>query len=169
LVWPKKSDLSSPIQANVEIKNQELIVQFSVHSGPLNAKKHLIQGEYPYMFDVVEVFVTTTDSFFPYYEFELSPYNQTFQVEIDDLKKPFRGNVERGLVSSARIVAGGWQGEMHIPLPPQVSIEQVRGNIYGIVGKKPKRSYWSAFLPQQTKPNFHQPQFFRSLAECGEP
>ena len=38
--------------------------------------------QFPYMFDVVELFVTFSETGFPYYEFEVSPYNQTFQVRI---------------------------------------------------------------------------------------
>ena len=86
-------------------------------SAPLNAKKTLGPKQYPYMFDVVEVFVTVSETGFPYYEFEVSPYNQTFQVRIVK-GKPFQDGVDLGLVSSAKIVPGGWTAEMKIPLKP---------------------------------------------------
>jgi hypothetical protein len=169
LNWPKSSSLKSPIQAHVDIQNDELVVQFEVHTPTINAKPKLASNEHPYMFDAVEVFVTTSDTHFPYYEFEISPYNEKFEVEIDSLKIPFINGVDRQITTSTTIVHGGWVGEIHYPLDKDTPPEKVVGNLYGIVGKRPKRTYWSAFLPNQPKPNFHQPDFFQPLANCGEP
>lgn len=166
LVSPKKSALVIPVEAGLRVNGNELIVQFDVHTPTVNAKPELGPGEFPYMFDAVEIFVTASETNFPYYEYELSPYNQTFQVAILDLKKPFLENANLGLKSSVTKTEEGWQGEMHIPLPAGTDPKKLRGNLYAILGKKPNRSYWSAFLPPQAKPNFHQPQFFAPLEKC---
>src|SRR4051812_36651263 len=77
LVAPAKSALKKPVQARVSLSDEILTVSFAV-SAPLNARKTLGPKQYPYMFDVVELFVTLSETGFPYYEFEVSPFNQTF-------------------------------------------------------------------------------------------
>jgi hypothetical protein len=121
------------------------------------------------MFDVVEVFVTFSETGFPYYEFEASPYNQTFQVKIVSHNQPFQEDIDLGLVSAAAIVPGGWTAELKIPLKPlgwDGDPRKIRGNLYSILGRAPKRSFWSSFLPAATKASFHQPQFFQPLLQC---
>jgi hypothetical protein len=167
LVAPATSVLKKPVQAKVSLAGDTLIASFSV-SAPLNARKTLGPKQYPYMFDVVEVFVTVSESGFPYYEFEVSPFNQPFQVKIVK-GKPFQDGVELGLMSSAKIVPGGWTAEMKIPLKSlgwDGDPGKIRGNLYSVLERAP-RSYWSSFLPKAKKPNFHQPQFFQPLLQCG--
>lgn len=166
LVFPKKSPLTHPVSASVQIKDQTLIAHFDVQTDSIHAKPELKAGEYPYMFDVVEVFFTASESGYPYYEFELSPYNQTLQVEVVDPKKPFIENADLGLTTSVALTKGGWQGTLRIPLPAGADFKNLRGNLYAILGQKPLRSYWSTFLGKQSKPNFHQPQFFQPLVQC---
>lgn len=167
LVAPAKSVLRKPVQAKVALAGDSLTASFSV-SAPLSAKKTLGPKEYPYMFDVVEVFLTVSETGFPYYEFEVSPFNQTFQVGIVK-GEPFQEGVDLGLVSSAKIVPGGWTAEMKIPLTPlgwDGDPGKIRGNLYSILERKP-RSYWSAFLPKAKKAVFHQPKFFKPMLQCG--
>jgi hypothetical protein len=167
LVAPAKSVLKKPVQARVSLAGDILTASFSV-SAPLNAKKTLGPNEHPYMFDVVEVFVTVSETGFPYYEFEVSPFNQNFQVKKAE-GKPFQNDVELGLVSSAKFVPGGWTAEMKIPLKPlgwDGDPAKIRGNLFSILERKPQ-SYWSAFLPKAKKAIFHQPKFFKPLLQCG--
>jgi Carbohydrate family 9 binding domain-like len=168
LVAPATSVLKHPVEAFATLANDTLTVHFSVSTPSLNAKQTLAPGEYPYQFDVVELFVTFSSSGFPYFEFEVSPYNQTFQVRIISTKEHQEG-VDLGLTSAASIVSGGWNAEMKIPLKPMGwdgDCAKIRGNFYSTLGKSP-RSYWSAFLPKAAKPNFHQPQYFKPLLTCG--
>ena len=167
LVAPARSALKKPVQARVSLAGDILTASYSV-SAPLNARKTLGPKQYPYMFDVVEVFVTVSETGFPYYEFEVSPFNQPFQVKIVE-GKPFQDGVNLGLVSSAKIVPGGWTAEMKIPLKPlgwDGDPGKIRGNLYSILERKPK-SYWSSFLPKAKKVVFHQPKFFKPLLQCG--
>ena len=168
LVTPATSSLKNPVEAHVSLTDDALITRFSVLGPTLNAKKVLGPNEYPYQFDVVELFVTFSDSGFPYYEFEVSPYNQTFQVRIVSAKKHQEG-VDLGLTSTAAVVTGGWNAELTIPLKPlgwDGDPSKIRGNFYSILGQGRSRSYWSAFLPKAKKPNFHQPQYFQPLPSC---
>jgi hypothetical protein len=167
LVTPVTSALTNPVGAHVSLSDDVLIAGFSVLAPSLNAKKVLAAAEYPYQFDVVELFVTFSDSGFPYYEFEVSPYNQTFQVRILSAKQHQEG-VYLGLTSTATMAAGGWNAELKIPLKSlgwDGNPEKIRGNFYSTLGKSP-RSYWSTFLPKAKKPDFHQPQYFQPLLSC---
>jgi hypothetical protein len=166
LVAPATSALKNPVEAHVSLADDALIARFSVRAPSLNAKKALARGEYPYQFDVVELFLTFSGSGFPYYEFEVSPYNQTFQVRIVSAKQHQEG-VDLGLTSTATMVAGGWNAELKIPLKSlgwDGDASKIRGNLYSILGRA--RSFWSTFLPKATKANFHQPQYFRPLLSC---
>ena len=168
LVAPAKSALNKPVQANASLANDILAVSYSVTAPSLNARKILGPRQYPYMFDVVELFVTFSETGFPYFEFEVSPYNQTFQVKIVSLTEPFQEGIDLGLVSEATLRPGGWTADLKIPLKAlgwDGDPRTIRGNFYSVLERAP-RSYWSAFLPPARKPNFHQPQFFQPLLQC---
>jgi hypothetical protein len=166
LVAPSRSVLRKPVQVKAALADDMLTVSYAVKA-PLNAKKVLGPKQFPYMFDVVELFVTFSESGFPYFEFEVSPFNQTFQVRIPGGGKPFQEGVDLGLVSSATLVPGGWTAELKIPLKPlgwDGDPTKIRGNFYSILGKP--QSFWSSFLPKAKTANFHQPKFFQPLLQC---
>src|SRR5579862_537940 len=117
LVAPATSALKNPVQVRTSLTDDALVANFAISSPVLNAKKVLAPAEHPYQFDVVEVFATLSDSGFPYFEFEVSPYNQTFQVRIVSKKEHHEG-VDLGLTSTAAISRGGWTAELKIPLKP---------------------------------------------------
>jgi hypothetical protein len=167
LVAPVKSVLKKPVEVKASLTDDILTVSYSV-TAPLNAVKVLGPKQYPYMFDVVELFVTFSDTGFPYFEFEVSPFNQTLQVNVVSRTR-HREGVDLGLVSSATIVPHGWTAELKIPLKSldwDGDSSKIRGNFYSILERAP-RSYWSSFLPKAKKPDFHQPQFFQPLLQCG--
>jgi hypothetical protein len=169
LVAPAKSVLKNPVQVRASLAGDTLTASYSVSAPSLNAKKILGPQQFPYMFDVVELFVTFSETGFPYYEFEVSPFNQTFQVRIISHTQPFQEGIDLGLVSAAKILPGGWTAELKIPLKPlgwDGDPGKIRGNFYSILERAPKRSFWSSFLPKAKKANFHQPQFFQPLLQC---
>jgi len=169
LVAPAKSVLKNPVRVRASLAGDALTASYSVSAPSLNAKKILGPQQFPYMFDVVELFVTFSETGFPYYEFEVSPFNQTFQVRIISHTQPFQEGIDLGLVSAAKILPGGWTAELKIPLKPlgwDGDPGKIRGNFYSILERAPKRSFWSSFLPKANKANFHQPQFFQPLLQC---
>ncbi|SHH34459.1 hypothetical protein [Bradyrhizobium erythrophlei] len=169
LVAPAKSVLKNPVRVRASLAGDALTASYSVSAPSLNAKKILGPQQFPYMFDVVELFVTFSETGFPYYEFEVSPFNQTFQVRIISHTQPFQEGIDLGLVSAAKILPGGWTAELKIPLKPlgwDGDPGKIRGNFYSILERAPKRSFWSSFLPKAKKANFHQPQFFQPLLQC---
>jgi hypothetical protein len=166
LVAPRRSVLEKPVQVKASLAGDTLTASYSV-TAPLNAAKVLGPKQYPYMFDVVELFVTFSETGFPYFEFEVSPFNQTLQVRIVSRARHQEG-VDLGLVSSATLLPHGWTAELKIPLKPlgwDGDVEKIRGNFYSILQRAP-RSYWSSFLPRARTANFHQPQYFQSLLQC---
>jgi hypothetical protein len=167
LVAPAKSVLKKPVQATASLAGDILTAGFSVSSPSLNARKVLGPGQYPYMFDVVELFVTFSETGFPYFEFDVSPFNQTLQVNIVSRTR-HREGVDLGLVSSATILPHGWTAELKVPLKTldwDGDTRKIRGNFYATLERAP-RSYWSSFLPKAKKPDFHQPKFFQPLLQC---
>ncbi|HLJ50563.1 MAG TPA: hypothetical protein VKU01_31335 [Bryobacteraceae bacterium] len=168
LVAPTRSALKNPVQVTASVQSDILTAHFSVASPSLNAKKVLGPKEHPYQFDVVELFVTFSDNGFPYFEFEVSPYNQNFQVRIVSTREHHEG-VELGLTSAATIVTAGWDADLKIPLKFlgwDGDPAKIRGNYYSVLGPAKERSYWSTFLPKSAKPNFHQVQYFKPLLQC---
>lgn len=168
LVAPAHSALKNPVRATISLAGDVLTARFSVSERTLNASKVLGPEEHPYNYDVVELFVTFSSTGFPYYEFEVSPYNQTFQVRIDGPKDRQEG-VDLGLTSTAAISPDGWSAELRIPLKPlgwDGDPHGVRGNFYSILGPGRQRSFWSAYLPKVAKANFHQPKYFKPLLSC---
>ena len=167
LVSPAKSVLKKPVAVRASLAGDVLTAGFSVSSPSMNARKVLGPRQHPYMFDVVELFVAFSETGFPYYEFEVSPYNQTFQVRIVSRARHQEG-VDLGLVSTATLRTDGWSAELEIPLTSlgwDGDPTKIRGNFYAALERAP-RSYWSAFLPKAKQPDFHLPQFFKPLLQC---
>jgi hypothetical protein len=170
LVYPAKSELRDPVAVQFAYANGLLTARFEVRATNINAKSPLEEGEYPYQFDVVELFVSAAGSNnLPYYEFELSPLNQTFQVKVVDPRESYIDGVEMDIRTHTEKTAFGWIGTIEIPLVNLLwtgDIKDVVGNAYAVQGMPHQRSYWSLYLPQQKKPRFHLPEFFRPLLDC---
>lgn len=173
LISPAKSILKNPVDVQFSLAGDTLLARFNVRAKTLNAKPVLGPGEFPFQFDVVEVFVSVEgDARLPYFEFELTPLNQTLQVKILDPKKPFINGVDLGLRTSVERTAWGWIGHMEIPLLAlgwKGDPAMVVGDALAVQGKRPNRSYWSAVLPAMRRPDFHQPKYFRPLLTCEAP
>lgn len=122
--------------------------------------------------DVVELFVSCSReaSRLPYYEFQLSPLGQLFELEILEPRKNINRDFKSGfthLVRRTGVEAGNaWEAEIGIPLERlgwNGDPNGITGNAYAILGPKESRTYWSLFLEQQEKPDFHLPRLFKQL------
>ena len=170
--YPNPTQSSSqPVSVSFTLDRNSLHAHFEVKSSAINARKELGPREYPYMFDVVEVFLSTEGGL-PYYEFELSPFGQSFEVKVLDPKKAFQEGLHMGLATHAVTNSTGWVADFELPLDHldwKGDPAKIVGNAYAILGKKPDRRFYSRSLPVQSKPNFHQPQFFKPLLNCAAP
>ncbi len=158
-----------------DLRGEYFEASFEVKTHDINAKPILGPKEYPYMYDVVEVFISSSAKGYPYFEIELSPFDQTFEVKIVDPHHPFIKNYHLEISTLVTPRANGWRGDIRVPLKSigwDGQPESLIGNAYSVLGRKGHRHYWSAFpLPQTKRPNFHQPQSFLNLLTCspGEP
>jgi hypothetical protein len=118
--------------------------------------------------DVVEVFVSTGGS--GYFEFQVSPLNQGFELRIFEPRKRFDRDFRCAWTHEASVsgAAGAreWSARMSLPLRElgwDGDSGKLRGGAFAILGETPTRGYWSLFLPPQQKPDFHLPAEFRPL------
>jgi hypothetical protein len=158
----------APVTVTFAREGASLLAHFKVTAAAVFAKRQLGRGEYPYDFDVVELFVTNAKSGSPtYYEFEVSPYNQSLQVNVVAPRQEYCFGVKNGFTHKAVITAGGWEAEMNIPLASLgwdgKQPLQLIGNAYAALGEKDQRVYWSLFELPAGKPDFHVPSAFRPL------
>lgn len=116
--------------------------------------------------DVVEVFVRG-DRQSRYFEFQVSPLGQYFELEIFEPRVRTNRSYVSGANFSAAVKEGnGWSASLRIPLKSIMwtgEDEQLVGNAFACLGPVEKRTYWSLFLPEQKKPDFHLPKYFRPL------
>lgn len=163
---PKQTS-SPPVTVQLSIQGELLIASFKVMTTEIFAKKELGPTNYPYEFDVVELFVTCSDAVKPpYFEFEVSPYNQSLQVNVIEPRQEYYFGVKNGFKHSASEVPGGWSAEMRIPLMNigwHGSGHEIRGNAYAALGQGEKRAYWSLFELPPGKPDFHVPAAFKKF------
>ena len=170
LVFPAHGKEGEAVQVNYTLAGKTLVVNFQVSTRDTDPGK--VGDAEIYNGNVVELFVCTTTKSGqmprPYYEFEVSPYNQELQVLIDQDGKFHEHWKTAGFKHSVTLQKGrpGWDATLEIPLgdlgwsgEPAALV----GNTFAIVGGKGVRRFYSAYLPQQTKPNFHQPKFFKPL------
>lgn len=171
LAYPDKSELNSPVTVQFSLEGKTLWADFTVKTPQINALPKLGPNQYPYQKDVVEVFVSVAgmeSEHLPYYEFELSPYDQTFEVQINNPHKRFIEGVHMGIQHSVQRTATGWTARLGIPLEKlhwDGNPAKIIGNAFSVLGTSPDRSYWSLYLPREAKPNFHRPEFFQPLLE----
>ena len=171
LVNPATSTLTEPVQVRYQLINHHLKVSFHVNSPVLHSKDIYSSQDYPFQYDVAEVFLTMDDTSAPrfsYYEFEVTPLGQVYDLRLDVVNGERTGVDIEPIETTALFSSTDWSVSFSIPLDRiggSIDISKLRGNFYTIIGKNP-RSYWSAFLPQQEKANFHKPEFFQPLFDC---
>lgn len=164
---PRSSE-APPAQVSFEVESQLLIARFQVSAKSIFGKKDLGPKEYPYDFDVVEVFVTNSSDAKPkYFEFEVTPYNQGLQVNVIDPRQEFYFGVKDGFEHRAAINVEGWEAELRIPLQT-IGCDarqplRLRGGAFAALGEGASRVYWSLFELPAGKPDFHVPAAFQPL------
>ena len=159
---------TAPVTVTFTRAGDSLLAHFKVTSAAIFAKPRLAHDEYPYDFDVVELFVRNGKSQEPtYYEFEVSPYDQALQVNVREPRQQYYFGVQNGFTHRAVIVPGGWEADMKIPLASLgwdgVGPIELVGNAYAALGEGADRIYWSLFELPPGKPDFHVPAAFKPL------
>ena len=184
LVYPPRSVFKqvAPYQVEVSTRLIEggiLEANFQVRSdfSPyVNPKLHLEYSQWGlWEWDVVELFVSCSGDAdirplnCPYYEFQLSPLGQFFELKVFEPRKKMDQSFKSGFSHSVeRFEKGNWNAQMKIALEPlgwDRRPESVVGNAFAILGESPQRTYWSRYLDSQVKPDFHLPSEFMRLVD----
>ena len=168
LVFPAHGKEGEAVQVRYTLTDKTLVVNFEVSTRDTDPGKVGDAGIYNG--NVVEIFVCTTAKPAqlprPYYEFEVSPYNQELQVLIDKDGKFHEQWKTAGFKHSVTLQKSrpGWDATMEIPLQDlgwNGDPATLVGNAFAIIGAKGVRRFYSAYLPPQQKPSFHLPVFFK--------
>lgn len=165
---------TNPVTVQWSIDDKNLLVHFDVDQPVLHEKKTFGPKDYPFQYDVVEVFFAVNDpkdKDYKYFEVELTPNKQVFNVRfiVKDGKLSREEGVDLGEEITTNVTKKNWSGSFIIPLDKlgwTGNAAHIRGNFYAITGKKPARKFWSTFLPKTSKPDFNKPEHFKSLFEC---
>jgi hypothetical protein len=166
---PRQSDkTAAPVTVTLARDGDALVAFFNIAATAIVARPQLAHDEYPYDFDVVEVFVRNAKSNQPgYFEFEVSPYNQSLQVNIIEPRQQYCFGIKDGFTHTATITATGWEAQLRIPLATigwrSGQALELIGNAYAALGAGDQRVYWSLFELPPGKPDFHVPGAFRPL------
>ncbi|MEK7355138.1 MAG: hypothetical protein AAB250_01720 [Bdellovibrionota bacterium] len=169
IIYPSGVTTDEKVSVRFSLEGEMLRAKFEVKSRELNAKKSLGPKESPFQFAVVERFVSASGAPTPYYEFELSPYDQEFQVFVRTPKGPFSDRPGIRTRHTVKRSTDGWVADLRIPLAEiqwNHDPKSIVGNAYAVLGANPPRRHWSLWLPAQEKPNFHKPEFFKPLFDC---
>jgi hypothetical protein len=168
LIFPVDGEEGEATRVRYSLTDDTLIVTYEVTTRDINPEK--MSDAAIYNGNVVELFICTTarpeQLARPYYEFEVSPYNQELQVLIDKNGKFDEKWSTAKFKHSATIRPDrpGWDAVMEIPLKDLAwngDRATLVGNAFAILGAKGARRFYSAYLPPQRKPNFHEPSFFK--------
>ncbi|MEZ4815287.1 MAG: carbohydrate-binding family 9-like protein [Bdellovibrionota bacterium] len=186
LINPEEPDaegVKKSIQVEIKLEDEDILhAHFDVVSPVNYTKNEFSEDGGPYEADVVEIFVAPeleNGEVRTYYEFEVSPLDQTLVVKItvdDNGRKHFTNNYKTSFTHSVTQNEDpkGWSADLYIPLKElgwKGDVSTVIGNNFSILGKRQllnsgrrlNRHYWSSFLPQQEKPNFHKTEYFKRL------
>lgn len=150
---------------------QNLVACFDVygHKPRSNSALSLDRSQWGlWEWDVVELFVRANSRSPTYYEFQLSPLGQFFELEIFEPRKRFNQSFESGFRHEVTPpdIEGRWRATFRIPLARlgwDGRPESIQGNGFAILGEPASKTYWSLHLPMQLKPDYHLPQYFRPL------
>ena len=180
LVHPASIQHTEHVEVGFGLAGDRLRVRFEVQSNGLHLHPDL-EGPGPHWglwdWDVVELFLhvgSSEGAAVPYYEFQVSPLGQTFELLIRQPRKDTDTRFRSGFLSGAWILEdengrARWEAWMEIPLRPlgwTGQVASLRGGAFAILGDGavlgPKR-FWSLFLQPQKTPDFHLPDQFRPL------
>lgn len=152
-----------------ELASDRLVARFEVEGSQLVVNPDPPRGRSAWGLwetDVVEIFVRARAAEDRYFEFQVSPLGQHFELEIFEPRKRFNQDYASGGVFEAQTAAKGWSARIEVPLRAlewDGHRESLVGGAFACLGPKEARTYWGLWLPKQEKPDFHLPEHFRRL------
>jgi hypothetical protein len=170
LVYPAQSLDPVRVAVGFALEGETLRVKFDTQGTKPNANAKLEHGVSQWGlwdWDVVELFISADPASKTYYEFQLSPIGQFFELEIFEPRKSFNREFNSGFKHHVELVSPThWRAEMQIPLKSigwDGKPASLCANAFAILGEGVKKTYWSLTLPRQEKPDFHLPEHFQAV------
>lgn len=167
---PTKVSAQAGVAVAFEIADGRLGAKFQVRGVPVHANPTIEKGVSHWGlwdWDVVELFVSASGDPDHYFEFQVSPLGQYFELEVHEPRVRVNRDYRSGVTVAARQLGrDSWDAELWVPLDSlgsrkgqPIDVKQLRGNAFAILSK----TYWSLHLPPQEKPDFHLPQYFKPI------
>ena len=172
-VYPKESSFLDQTKVSVEFSLNEtyFTATFEVTApyqttNPALSKSASQWGLWEW--DVVEIFIAphlANEKPAKYFEFNVSPLGQFFELEIFRPRVDFNKNFRSGFIPKVSVVENKWTATLAIALTA-IGFKKgmtVSGNAFACLGKESERTYWSLFTPLQEQPDFHILEHFKPL------
>lgn len=177
-------DTKYKLAAEVVLNNNSLDFVLSVENYRQSSRLHQapttssVPGLWDY--DVLEVFLQVDQN---YFEFQLSPVNQFFELEVIQPRIKTNPNFQSSFVHSVTIQDDCWTGLFRFNqtnlenmfgtlVLDQTFLGRIKAGFFAILDcptclttghVEAERLYYASFLPPQERPDFHLPKFFRRL------
>ena len=176
LVQPLPADVTPP-RVGVKLAVQDggiLRVDYTVMDAKLNARKTFPTDEPAWGLwdcDVCELFVSSAQeeaavAAAPYFEFQVSPFSQYFELKIIEPRQVMDKGFRSGVRVGAKVrTTQAWSAWMEIPLQALGldGTKPLYGNATACLLREPHRAYMAAFHAEGIKADFHRPGDFGSL------
>ena len=162
------------VTGSVSLQGEIFRADFLAEGHELNARPKLSKTEPVWGLwdsDVCEVFLSSAQreegvAGAPYFEFQVSPFAQFFELKIFEPRNRADEHFRSGLKVSAKILTThSWQGSIEISLSA-LGIHRdgpLFGGLFACLGRaRPPegRRYYALHLPAQGQPDFHVPAAF---------
>ncbi len=153
---------------DIQVLSDSLIAHFNVIASELHTSDKFSREGWCnnklWDFDVVELFLSRDSKTKHYLELQVSPLGQKLallikkpRVEVEDYKPA-------AIEASAIITERGFEAKFQIKasdIPGDDGL--IKGNAHACLGPETARSYYSLHKGDSGAPDFHKPEFFRTL------
>ncbi len=161
------------VKADITLAGDRLRVDYQVRNAKLNAQARFPKDQPVWNLwdlDVCEIFISSSQdqslvATSPYFEFQVSPFGQFFELKVLEPRKSADQSFRSGLTCGGDVkTTQAWNAWIEIPLSALGLSGQlpVFGGVFACLLRPPHRAYMASHLPVQDKPDFHLPaQFVR--------
>jgi hypothetical protein len=171
-VHPSGTHARHRVEVGFELKGGSLLADFRVEAPSIHANPAIPRGVSHWglwEWDVVELFLSVAEGAapLPYLEVQLSPLGQHVELLVHEPRVRWDAGFRSGFNARVRpFDSRAWEAGIEIPLKAlgwSGDPARLRGGAFAILGGPGERECFGLFLPEQEKPDFHLPEFFRKI------
>jgi len=155
------------IKFNIQTTEKQLVVEYQIH-GPASYKfqsfgQSLPRGRYWGLWerDVFEIFLKDNSNDSLYYEFQVSPSENTFHLGIIRPRELYFTPLNIEWKHTYRVQDSLWSGQVILPGDKFVP----EGNIHACLGLPGQREFYGLCNNPENEPDFHRPELFGKLCQ----